>query len=267
MSKQTAKDLTRQMERLSNELITDPEKIKQFVSQWSKGFHRYSLGNLLLIQYQRPGATICAGYVQWKKQDRQVKKGEKALKILAPMSKKISQTEISKETGEEVEKDKRITFFSVVNVFDISQTEGKPVDLGHSELVKGNISFDSIRDRFDYPVVIQNTSHANGSTDGKKIWITEKENKAAMTATLFHEVAHIELNHCSEMLTDTDTLTRDIKEMEAEAVSFLVCSSLGIENQKSAYYLSSYGANPEKLGRSGARIIKVAESILKRVQG
>jgi len=258
-------ELIKKMEQLANEIITDPEKIKDFALQWSKGFHNYSFHNLLLIMYQKPGASLCAGFNQWKKQGRYVQKGEKAIKILAPFIKKITDP-TTEAPRNETEPEKIITHFGVVNVFDVSQTDGKPLETGHPDKIKGNISFEDIKNRLGYETIIEQGNISNGSTDGQKIWITQKENEAAMTATLFHEAAHIELKHTNNnRLQDTEIISKDIKEMEAEAVSFLVCSAVGIENEKSKYYLGGYNANPENLGKSGSRIISVAEKIIKKI--
>ena len=247
--------LRAQMNDLATQLITDPKKIEEFCAQWSQGFHNYSFGNLLLIHFQKRSATLCAGFGTWKSKKRNVRKGEKAIKILAPC--------VLKDKDDE---EKTKIFYRTVSVFDISQTDGEPIELGHSDKISGTISFADISKKLGYDVALTGPRHENGSTDGQKIWITKKENETAMTATLFHEVAHIELKHCQNgLLSDSEIVPCDIKEIEAESVAYLVCCALKIENKKSALYLSSFGATAEKLENSATKILKVAESIIKKV--
>src|SRR5438132_14266511 len=83
-------------------------------------FHDYSFGNVCLIVSQRPDASQVAGYRAWQALGRQVRKGERAIKILAPCVRKVE----DKETGEQA---RRVVVFRAVNVFDVSQTEGEPL--------------------------------------------------------------------------------------------------------------------------------------------
>ena len=123
-------ELRSKLAELANTLITDPDLIDRFVRQWSNGFHRYSLGNTLLIMWQRPGSTLCAGYRDWlSKHHRFVKRGEKGIAILAPIIKRTSATG---EDGEDLEEVRR--YFRTVYVFDVAQTDGEPLsDIGHSD--------------------------------------------------------------------------------------------------------------------------------------
>jgi hypothetical protein len=93
-------------------------------------FHRYSFGNWQLIAYQRPDATQVAGFKSWQALGRQVRKGERAIRILAPMSVKERD-----EQGNET--DERLTFFRAVPVFDISQTDGDPLPEAPREPITG----------------------------------------------------------------------------------------------------------------------------------
>jgi len=94
-------------------------------------FHRYSFGNCQLIAYQRPDATQVAGFKSWQTLGRQVRKGERAIRILAPMSVKERD-----EQGNET--DARLTFFRAVPVFDISQTDGDPLPEAPREPITGD---------------------------------------------------------------------------------------------------------------------------------
>lgn len=255
---QLARQLTKEMEQLANNLVTDPDKLKQFGETWAGGFHDYSLGNLLLIMWQKPNATLCAGFKQWQKHERYVKKGEHGIKILAPWKFKV--TEVN-DAGEEEEKS--VMRFYPVTVFDVTQTDGKPLEIGHSEMIKGevNITLADIATLFDYRVEYSNGLH-NGRADGETIWISERGNDLAEVATYIHELAHNELGHAAIGCE----VPREVRELEAEAVSYLVCSTIGIENDKARYYISHWGGTPESLGRSGSRILKTAEKIARKVK-
>ena len=249
--------LTQNMERLANEIVLDPEKLHDFARQWAGGFRQYSFSNLILILWQHPGSTLCAGYRQWEKHGRQVLKGEKGLKILAPWVGK--RTEVDKDTGEETEQS--FMRFFAVNVFDVSQTEGEELDIGHSDAFeKTDWVLQDVVKLFGYPMYYDQ-GIANGHTDGKKIGIAPRKNKTSEVAYYFHELAHCELGH----MANHKDVPHDVQELEAEAASYLVCSILGIKHEKAALYIGHWHGTAERLGLSGARILKCAEKITKKV--
>ncbi len=254
-------ELTKQLQTLANQIVTDPEKLDQFSKKWNNGFHDYSLGNTILIWFQKPDATLCAGYHDWlAKHKRYVKRGEHGISILAPMFFKTKR-EVENDNGEVEEVEAQVTHFRVVTTFDVSQTDGEPLELGHSDKVKGDcrLTIEEIARLFDYPVVYSNGID-NGHTDGKTITLSDRANKASIIATYFHELAHCELKHLE------DKGNRDNHELEAEAVSYIVCASLGIDNERSKYYIGHWYGNAEKLGNSGSRIIKTAEKIVRAIE-
>src|SRR4051812_30944025 len=110
-----------QLER-SVAAIQDSDTFRAYLSAQAR-FHNYSFGNVLLILSQKPDATRVAGYRTWQSLDRQVKKGEKAIRIIAPAYYK--RREVDAQTGQEIEH--RVTFFRSATVFDYGQTEGKPL--------------------------------------------------------------------------------------------------------------------------------------------
>ena len=256
MDNTKTQELVKHMTELANQVITDTDKLDLFSKQWSNGFHSYSFGNMLLIFFQKHDATLCAGYHTWLDKKRYVKKGEHGIGILAPMFfKKSKET----ETGEE---DVTITRFRAVSVFDISQTDGEPLELGHSDKVSGGdaLNLDEVSKLFDYKLAYSNGIE-NGSTDGKTITVSDRDNRASMIATYFHELAHTQL-HFGE---DRKEIDRDTRELEAEAVSYIVCATLGIDNQRSKYYIGGWKGDATKLGNSGTRIIKTAEKIVRTI--
>ena len=257
-----ARELTKQLQTLANQIVTDTDKLDRFSRKWSNGFHHYSMGNTILIWFQKPDATLCAGYHDWlDKHKRYVKRGEHGISILAPMF--VKKTKVDEETGEEIEEQSR--YFRAVTTFDVSQTDGEPLELGHSDKVKGDcrLTIEDIAGLFDYPIIYSNGIE-NGHTDGKIITLSDRANKASVKATYFHELAHCQLKHLDK--DNRDRGDRTNQELEAEAVSYIVCASLGIENERSKYYIGHWRGNAEKLGNSGSRIIKTAEKIVRAIE-
>lgn len=261
MDNTKTQELTKRMAELANQIVTDTNKLDKFTKQWNNGFHNYSFGNTILIWFQKPDATLCAGYHTWLDKKRYVKKGEHGIGILAPMFFKKEKT-VENDNGEEETLEQTITRFRAVSVFDVSQTDGEPLELGHSDKVKGDcqLTVDEIAKCFSFPVIYSNGIE-NGHTDGKNITLSDRGNKQSILATYFHELAHAQL-HFGE---DRKEIDQNTKELEAEAVSYIVCASLGIENQRSKYYIGHWQGNAEKLGNSGSRIIKTAERIVRAI--
>lgn len=254
---QTKKELLNKLKELSNELVLDPEKIDDFTKGWTNGFHQYSFHNLVLIWFQRPDATLCAGYRQWQKVNRYVKKGSTGIAIFAPMWFKQKDTDADDDEA-------YLLRFRIVHVFDASQTDGEPLELGHCELVKANseLKLSDFTSKFDFEVVIDAESTvSNGHTDGKTIHVSQRPNAGSMIATFFHELTHARLKHAGN-----SDIPKETKELEAEASSYIICSSLGIDNQRSKYYISHWKGNKQTLGNSGSIILKTAEKILREVK-
>src|SRR3990167_1102565 len=128
-----ARELSKQLQELANQIVTDTDKLDQFSKKWNNGFHDYSFGNTILIWFQNPDATLCAGYHDWlAKHKRYVKKGEHGISILAPMFIKRAE---ENDAGEVEEREVR--FFRAVTTFDVSQTDGEPLELGQSDNQRG----------------------------------------------------------------------------------------------------------------------------------
>ena len=250
--------LTEKLDELTDSICQDPDQLLEFVERWQNGFHSYSINNTILAWIQRPDFSLLAGFKAWQKHGRQVRKGERAIRILAPMTRKIKSDKDEEETI-------LIRGFRPVSVFDVSQTEGDLVDVGCSDLISGNVDFDSIVMACPVPVNIKDLGLSNGNTNGKEINITPKENEAAMCGTLIHEWAHVALGHCKEsgLLFETDE--KSAREIEAETASYIVTTCLGLENNKSRLYIANWGAEKEELKGRGKKIISVAEQIIRHI--
>ena len=189
-NKQHLKDITDSIENGIKELF-ESDKYKQYLQTMSR-FHRYSVNNQMLIYMQNPKATLVAGFNKWRDQfSRNVKKGEKGIKIIAPTPyKKIEETKLDPDTklpmlddnGKiiTVEKEVQIPMFRVVSVFDASQTVGKPLPQLASDL-SGNVQnydafVEAIKRSASVPITfepIADNTDGYFSTDEQKIVIRD----------------------------------------------------------------------------------------------
>ena len=254
------KILLSKLKDLSSDLVTDPEKLKAFADRWRGGFRQYSFYNLLLIYVQKRDATLCAGFRQWNKHKRWVNEGEKALWILAPGFVSVKK---KNEDGEDEEGEKMLKYFFSVPVFDISQTSGQELLIGNTQVQSnGDVSLEDISSKFDYPLKVSN-GLADGSTDGAMIRVSRRKNEAQMGACYFHELAHILLDHAKDR---GKNLSREVRELEAEATSYLVCSCVGIENEGAKSYIGHWNGSKENIDKSAQKILGTAEKILRKVK-
>lgn len=241
--------------------ITSAEQFKEFL-RFSAKFHQYSFQNQMLIWLQKPTATFVAGYQTWKKKfNRHVKKGEKGIKILAPI--KFTKKKAN-EDGEEVEKD--ILLFRVTTVFDISQTEGKPVPtIGQfvQSLTGETDLYDKMKAICPFPIrELEDCHGADGYFHLKERYIaihTPQSSKQKLL-TLIHEMAHGMLHGDPK-----EAPSKTVRELEAESTAFVVCHALGIDSSiNSIGYLTAYGQTKaiELINQSKERINKTVKKIL-----
>jgi len=241
------------IDNLALQLETDSRALTIFLEAMSR-FHRYSFGNVLLIYAQNPNATRVAGFGCWKSLGRYVKKGEKAIAILAPM--------LMKRSKDKTE-DEKLIGFTVAHVFDVSQTEGDP--LPKFATVAGNpgMALHKLHDFAQRCGISVDKSEsirtAQGMSTGGTIILRPDLPAAEEFAVLTHELGH-ELMHLAD---ERATLSKGILELEAEAVSFVVCSAVGLDtNSAFSDYIRLYGGNPKLLRATLDRIQKTPASIL-----
>lgn len=231
-------------------------------------FHKYSFRNCLLISMQRSGATRVAGYRKWQKLGRHVKKGEKGIAILAPMVYKQNSDEQATANGssEEVSANgpaKVVRGFRVVHVYDVEQTDGKP--LPEFATVDGDAG-DWLRKiehvvrkagiELDYR---DDLGGAEGVSTGGTISVLAGLSDANTVSILLHECAH-ELLHKGERRKET---TKTIRETEAEAVAFVVAQAIGLDAEQHANdYIQLYNGDAEMLQESMEFIQQTATHII-----
>jgi hypothetical protein len=209
-------------------------------------FHNYSLGNILEIARQKPDAIRVAGFWKWKELGRSVKKGEKGIRILAPIigvrRKKDEEAQASKDPAA-INKPVLVGFRSAY-VFDVSQTEG--AELPELREISGDVGENRDKliafiERHGIELVFtERIAPALGMSYGGRIAILPGQSKAEEFSTLVHELAH-EMLHKAERRTAT---TKVVRETEAEAIAFVIDKAVGLETgTASADYIQLYHGN------------------------
>lgn len=225
------------------------EEINRYL-EFSSRFHQYSPSNVFLILLSRPNAARVAGYNQWLKLGRNVKKGEHAIVILAPL--------LHKELDVDGKETTHLRGFKSVRVFDVAQTEGLELPLPpdwkspqkNVELQKKLIQF--AKSKGIEVVVEELEGEIQGISMGKLI----KLSPHAGTKTLIHEICH-EILHRGE-----NTLTHVERELQAEGVAFVVSRYFDIKGLNSPNYLSLKSISANQIMDHFDRIQNTAHQII-----
>lgn len=230
-------------------------------------FHHYSFQNVMLIYSQDRDATRVAGFHTWKQLGRSVRKGEKAIWIMAPMGRKADDQGHCVDTALPDQQAARTrTGFKAVPVFDVRQTEGEPLAEiverlpGEAPGVYGRLV--EVARSIGYTVEgDQLPDGVNGdcSFGAKRIRVEVRNGEAQRVKTLVHEVAHAILH--------PDCADRALAELEAESVAFVVCAALGIDSAGYSFgYVAGWAGGGDgavtMIRRSGTRIGQTADRIL-----
>ena len=231
-------------------------------------FHNYSFGNILEIARQKPNATRVAGLHAWNQLGRKVKKGERGIRILAPVIGVHRKKDAEAEKGNRDQNQTILFGFRSAYVFDVSQTEGK--DLPElSERVTGDVG--ESRERLVDFILAQgiqlefkeSIAPALGMSYGGRIAILPGQGEAEEFSTLVHELSH-EMLHKAERRTAT---TKTVRETEAEAIAFVVGRTIGLNTGwASADYIHLYNGNAALLTESLEVIKQTAGVILKALE-
>lgn len=290
--KQKVQEITDKLEEGLKELF-ESEKYKTYLSTMSK-FHNYSFNNTLLIAMQKPEATLVAGYKAWQKNfERHVNKGEKAIRILAPAPYKIKEErdKLDPVTGEMMfdengmpqkeQVEVTIPAFRAVSVFDVSQTDGKPIpELEAQELlstVEGYEDFvQALMNVAPVPIGFEDIpgdSKGYFHTEEKRIAVQENMSESQTLKTMVHEVAHSML-HNKEInrddLMEVPAKDRNTKEVEAESVAYTVCQHFGIDTSDYSFgYIVGWssGKDMKELKSSLDIIRKTSSELITGIEG
>lgn len=269
--------MTEKREQMLNEILNRLEdgvrqvyrsdEWKNYLTVMSK-FHTYSCRNSLLIYLQKPDATHVAGYQVWRKEfNRQVRKGEKGIRILAPV--KIKAEETVREGEAYV-----ISGFRTACVFDISQTFGDPVPLSLCRVLQGEVK--------DYPLFIEALLLASPvpvrfekTAEGihglyrpldEEIIVNPGMSERQTVKTLLHEIAHALLHKDNRSAAHEERIRREV---EAESVAYAVSSCFGIDTSSYSFsYIASWAEDQElkRLKESMETIRRASDHLIRLIR-
>ena len=256
-------EITAKLEKGVKDIFTT-DGYKDYLNFCAK-LPRYSVNNQILIMLQRPDATMCQSFTNWKEMNRFVRKGEKGIRILAPapykMQKEQDKTDASgrpilDKDGEPVKETVEVTInaFKPVSTFDISQTEGDPVPtVGVAELT-GSVEgyealLEAIKEVVPVPISFEQIdSGAKGfyHLEENRIVVQEGMSEAQTVKTLLHEASHQALHSREAMQASGEQKSKNQKETEAESVAYVVCQHYGIDTSDYSFaYVATWSADKE----------------------
>jgi hypothetical protein len=272
VAKQKQVDALTRLEQGIEELLKSGDWHKYLRTQ--SRFHNYSFNNCMLIMAQCPHATRVAGFSKWKQLSRRVKKGEKGIRILAPIVRKLDD-----ELGDPDTSIRALVGFRTVSVFDISQTEGKDLPEVDTSLSGGDLGLWDALEAFSVnnsvPVYLEaSLSGARGycqyDDSGKpiKIAVDPTLSELHKAKTLAHEIGHSLLHSCAEYLGHS---SRSEKELEAESVAFVVLDHFGLDTSNYSFsYICSWQQDEDAIANlkaSGQRIQQASSQIIDWIEG
>lgn len=286
--KQKVQEITEKLEQGIKELF-ESEMYKTYLNTMSK-FHNYSFNNTMLIAMQKPDATLVAGFKAWQKNfDRHVKKGEKGIRILAPAPYKIkeerdkidpvTQELLLDKDGNPQKEEVEITIpaFRAVSVFDVAQTDGKPIpELAAKELLSDVEGYQDMIRAVEAisPVPIELEEIAGDSKgyydrEAKRIAVQENMSEGQTLKTMIHEVAHSKL-HSKEVEQDEQMKKdRNTKEVEAESIAYTVCQHFGVDTSDYSFgYIAGWssGRDTKELRASIDTIRRTASELITGIE-
>jgi antirestriction protein ArdC len=248
--------------------IHDSETFRSYLDAQAR-FHSYSFANVLLILSQRPDATRVAGYQTWKQLGRQVRRGERGIRIIVPIRGRATVSPAESETSdaEDPKPDRTIVRFGTASVFDISQTEGNPLPTVDVPVLEGDEG-EALYDRLaavatDDTITLERTSQLPRESvmgyyepDTKRIVVREASPRQ-MTKTLAHELAH----HFG-----AGTHSSPEEETMAESVAYVVCAHYGLDTgERSFPYIATWSQDAAVLKGAMSRIQQVSSRIIGRL--
>ena len=295
-NKERIKEITAGIEKGIMELF-ESDRYRNYLTTMSR-FHKYSLNNVMLIHAQRPNATLVAGFSKWKNSfGRHVKKGEKGIQILAPTPYKIkvdkekldpdTKLPMLDDEGKPITEEKEVTIpmFKVVSVFDVSQTDGKPLpQISFSltgDVAQYEVFMEALRRTSQVPITIEPMEPGMDGyfhLEKQAIFLREGMSQVQTVCAAIHEMAHSRLHNyekMTELADDGETILvpgekdRNTEEVEAESISYAVCQYFGIETADSSFgYIASWsqGKALKELRASLETINKTSSELISGIE-
>jgi hypothetical protein len=253
-------------------------EIRRYLTFFSK-FHDYSFFNRLLIYIQKPDAKRVASYKKWQEKNRQVKKGAKAITILAPI---VSKAKSDSEEKDDADFTQDVRGFRAVNVFDISDTEATSPEGEVPETPQWwgeNTPSETADKLFKYVSEVASdmgikvtASDAKGGEKGfaagDHINISSGVEGVGKLSTMIHEIAHELMHFKTKSIFYQDDEVRSssaLKELQAESVSYVVLKHYGLPVAHHTTYLALWKANKEKIQSNLEVISRVSQFIIDRI--
>lgn len=286
------KEITDRLEQGISELF-ESDRYKEYLSVMSK-FHNYSFNNTVLIAMQKPDASLIAGFNAWKNEfGRNVKRGEKGIRIIAPSPFKVkkemekidpkTQRPVIGRDGKPVTEEREVTIpaFKVVSVFDVSQTEGRELPNLAVDALTGDVDkykdfFAALEKTSPVPVgfeKIEGGAHGYYHLEEERIALNEGESQLQSLKTLIHEIAHAKL-HSIDLNIPLDEQPnrpdRRTREVEAESIAYTVCQHYGLDTSDYSFgYVAGWSSGKEltELKNSLETIRSTAAEIIGSVDG
>ena len=284
-NRKTAEERRAQAEELQASITEQVEQLRNS-EQWvrflefAQGFHRYSLGNLLLILSQCPTATRVAGFRQWQAKGRQVRRGQRAIRIFGYAQRKVTAEQSEGEDHAESAEDGQqvITYYPVLSVFDIGQTDPTDPDADDPSTLARCLTGD---DQLGIAAAVTDylTGHGwtvtrekiggatNGYTDpdARRVVIDGELSPAHAAKTALHEAAHVIL-HAEEDPTEY-VEHRGVKETEAESVAYVVAGLLGLDTSRySIGYVAGWSeGDADTIKATAARVLHASHILAEAI--
>lgn len=260
------------------EQLRDSEQWIRFLD-FARSFHRYSINNLLLILSQQPTSSRVAGFRQWQVKGRQVRKGERAIRIFGYAQKHLTAEDSTDKEQQAVEDGQKvITYFPVLSVFDIGQTDLVDPDADDPSTLAQQLTGDDVAGIVDavthylqkqgWTLTRQPISGtANGYTDPatRRVVVDAGVSAAQAAKTALHEAAHVILHAKEDMAEYVEH--RGIKETEAESVAYVVAGLLGIDTSRySIGYVAGWSAgDTATIKTTAARVLHAAHILAEAI--
>jgi antirestriction protein ArdC len=247
----------------------------QQMLQFAAAFHTYSFGNVLWLRGQAAAREVTitrvAGYGVWRKLGRQVRKGERGFRVLAPITVADEDKRAAGHAGAS-----KVVGWKTATVFDVAQTDGEPLPtVDHGTGASGEVpdgllvTLSGVAAAQGYPWRYGDAGAADGHTDPLKHEMVVSDrfagDDAGTVAVLLHEIGHVALGHLADGYDYTGH--RGTAEVEAESVAYVVGQALGLQMGTSSFSYVAHWGDEHDVQATGAKVLKVAKALIGLVEG